>query len=143
MKNPLFYLLMGRTIGSPNRRRISPALYWQPPTAVITSRSTRNAPMCNFFLRPAKPMACRLCGKGRPNHLGVRFHDLCFPAARHPACSNRHRESAVLACLWHQNAGSLAINTKKSLFLHFFVTKVCIKLKNRGCGCSTVLLYSG
>lgn len=48
----------------------------------------------------------------RPNHLGVGFHDLCFPAARHPACSNRHRESAVLACLWHQTPVSLAINNK-------------------------------
>ena len=25
-----------------------------------------NAPMCNFFLRPAKQTACRLCGKGTP-----------------------------------------------------------------------------
>ena len=51
----------------------------------------------------------------RPNHLGVGFYDLCIPAARHPACSNRHRESAVLACLWHQTPVSLAINNKNSL----------------------------
>ena len=28
--------------------------------------------------------------------------------------ANRHRESAVMACLWHQNVGSIAINNKKS-----------------------------
>ena len=49
----------------------------------------------------------------RANHLGVRFHDLCFPAARHSACSNRHRESTVLACLWHQNAVSLAVKRQR------------------------------
>ena len=51
----------------------------------------------------------------RPNHLGVGFYDLCIPAARHPACSNGYRESAVLACLWHQTPVSLAINNKNSL----------------------------
>ena len=50
----------------------------------------------------------------RPDHLGVGFHDLCIPAARYPACSNRHRESAALACLWHQTPVSLAINNKNS-----------------------------
>ena len=76
MKNPLFYLLItlyaltacsgGEDYREPKSEEDLSDLYWQPPTAVITNRSTKNAPMCNFFLRPAKQMACRLCGKGTP-----------------------------------------------------------------------------
>ena len=57
---------------------------------------------------------CDLEADLRSNHLGVGFHDLCFPAARHSACSHRHRKSTVLACLWHQTPVSIALNNKKS-----------------------------
>ena len=66
----------------------------------------------------------------RPNHLGVGFYDLCIPAARHPACSNGYRESAVLACLWHQNVSPPAINKNSLLFRQKMHKKRIILRKN-------------